>query len=209
MSNHTKHYTLNENQRELVRLSMPFARSLANHYLRPGIKLDDLYQQAYLGLCDAADNYRPDAGASFTTFAELHVIESIEVFIQHYGPGKILSRMPKDAYVEQIPIDNPDGADDDKTSLTETLPDASQRDLLEEAEAIRHNNALYNVLISILSPEERQLVLAYLNPSDDPISNLPVWRRFNISKSAFYTRLRVAFLKMKALAHQLGTQPNH
>lgn len=44
-------------------------KSQAKLYLRPGIEMDDLVQEGYMGLCRAAQKYDPSRGAKFSTYA--------------------------------------------------------------------------------------------------------------------------------------------
>lgn len=45
------------------------AVSVARRFLRPGLDLDDLVQEALTALCVAARNYDPSKGASFATWS--------------------------------------------------------------------------------------------------------------------------------------------
>lgn len=64
---------LNDEQRRLAERHLPFAQHMAQHYgamaRSKGISMDDLQQDAALGLCEAALRYDPAKGVSFRTYA--------------------------------------------------------------------------------------------------------------------------------------------
>lgn len=203
MSNHVKEYELNEEQGKMVVAAMDFGKMIAASCYRPGVEMDDLCQEAYEGLCDAAYNYKPGGEAEFTTFAFRQAKKRVMVFIQHYGPGKMLSRMPEDAYVEAIPIEHPEG-DDDSLTLEEVIPDTSHDEYIAEMETIAKRKELARKMTECLTTEEREMVTAFYG--NDNQQDERIWRRFNMGKSAFYARLRAAVIKMKVYAQHNNTK---
>lgn len=47
--------------------------------------IDDLKQQGYIGLCNAAEAYRADEGTKFSTYAVCWIRQSMERYIETYG----------------------------------------------------------------------------------------------------------------------------
>jgi RNA polymerase sigma factor (sigma-70 family) len=60
---------------------------IANRYARPGIDVTDLVQEGYLGLMEAFETWRADGGASFKSWASLHVRSAICKALAADDPG--------------------------------------------------------------------------------------------------------------------------
>lgn len=58
---------------KLVRHNLRFAAKIASRYAHYGVEFDDLFQQANLGLIEAAESYDPARGYRFITFAIWHI----------------------------------------------------------------------------------------------------------------------------------------
>lgn len=82
------------NAREyLINCNLKFAYSIALKYIRYGLPLLDLVQQANLGLTIAADRYSPNHGTRFTSYAVFWIRQSILVYINETSR---LIRLPED-----------------------------------------------------------------------------------------------------------------
>ncbi len=82
------------NAREyLINCNLKFAYTIALKYLRSGLPLLDLVQQANLGLTIAADRYSPNHGTRFTSYAVFWIRQSILVYINETSR---LIRLPED-----------------------------------------------------------------------------------------------------------------
>ena len=61
---------------DLVLSHLPLVKRIANHLavkLPPQIEVDDLVQVGLIGLLKAKEDYQPDSGATFTTYATIRV----------------------------------------------------------------------------------------------------------------------------------------
>lgn len=56
--------------------------SIAHRYKRPGIEVDDLIQEGYLGLMEAENRYDKESNTKFTTYATFWIKKFILEFIQ-------------------------------------------------------------------------------------------------------------------------------
>ena len=70
-----------EAREHLINCNLKFAFSVASKYIRTGIPLLDLIQQANLGLMKAADMYNPNRGTRFTTYSIFWMRHSIFRYI--------------------------------------------------------------------------------------------------------------------------------
>ena len=69
---------------ELCRNNYGLVVSTARHF-RSAEKLDDLIQEGFIGLMDAARCYDPEKGASFSTYATIHIRKAIYGYFRECG----------------------------------------------------------------------------------------------------------------------------
>lgn len=68
------------------------AVSFAMKSVRPGLSIEDLIQEANLGLMSALDKFDPDLGFGFATFARYHVISRLQIYtLENLGPVRIFN----------------------------------------------------------------------------------------------------------------------
>lgn len=68
------------------------AVAFAQRALRPGTQLDDLIQEAQIGLVTALDRFDPDLGFGFSTFARYHVLSRLQMHaLENLGPVRIFN----------------------------------------------------------------------------------------------------------------------
>lgn len=70
----------NETVEEIIKLYLPLVRKIAGSFIRKkpaGLEYDDLIQAGNMGLMDAIQKFRTDAGASFKTYASIRIRGSI------------------------------------------------------------------------------------------------------------------------------------
>lgn len=123
-------YLIRQNDEDsLIRLLQRYHRTIWGiiHHLvpypvPPDIDLDDLYQEATIGLMDAIESYREDKNVNFGTFARICIERQIRSLLRHYRSNsyRILSRaMSLDMSVSE----------DDHLTLMDTVPiDAKEGD---------------------------------------------------------------------------------
>lgn len=68
------------------------AVAFAQRALRPGAQLEDLIQEANIGLMTALDRFDPELGFGFSTFARYHVLSRLQIHaLENLGPVRIFN----------------------------------------------------------------------------------------------------------------------
>lgn len=76
----------------IVRAYRKMAVGFAMRAVRPGLHLDDLVQEAVMGLMSALDRFDPELGFAFATFARYHVISRLQIYtLENVGPVRIFN----------------------------------------------------------------------------------------------------------------------
>ncbi len=70
---------------ELITTYRPLAEHIARQFLSTGEPLEDLVQWALIGLIKAVDNYDPDVGVKFATYAWHHIKGEISHYLRDQG----------------------------------------------------------------------------------------------------------------------------
>lgn len=68
---------LQEERNALVEANMGLAVHFAQHYQVSRMEFEDIVQEAYLGLIDAAELFDPERGTKFSTYAGWHILKRI------------------------------------------------------------------------------------------------------------------------------------
>jgi len=68
---------LREERNKLVEENMGLAVHFANNYQVSRMEFEDIVQEAYLGLIDAAELFDPERGTKFSTYAGWHILKRI------------------------------------------------------------------------------------------------------------------------------------
>lgn len=108
------------------------------------IELDDLRQEAYIGLIKAATRFNPNKGAKFSTFAQHWIEGSVRDYLRSMDPaGRTLRkriRAGKTDDIEFVDINDPDlpqpAVAANQQQLAEAAELRSKVSLLPQAEAI-------------------------------------------------------------------------
>ena len=66
-----------EARNKLVTSNMGLATHFASHYQASRMEYEDMVQEAYLGLIDAAERFDPNRGTKFSTYARWHIMKRI------------------------------------------------------------------------------------------------------------------------------------
>ena len=116
---------LNEVDR-LVVANLPYARSLARRYRRPGLDVDDLEQEAALALVEAAKKFEPEKnpGVPFVAFARPFLVRRLGVI----ACPEALASLPHDLPAPSDPA--AECAATELWSALEVLPDREQAILI-------------------------------------------------------------------------------
>jgi RNA polymerase sigma-B factor len=78
---HPEHAPLRE---QVIAEYMSYARHLALRYAAPGRSADDLRQVAYVGLIKAVDNFDPDFGAAFLSYATPTILGELKRYFRDH-----------------------------------------------------------------------------------------------------------------------------
>lgn len=77
---------------KIMKAYQKLAIGFAHRSLRPGQAIEDLIQEANLGLMSALDRFDPDLGYGFSTFARYHIISRLQVYsLEQSGPIRIFN----------------------------------------------------------------------------------------------------------------------
>lgn len=66
-----------EKRNELVEENIGLAIHFADTYQASNMEYEDLVQESYLGLIDAADRFDPARGTTFSTYARWHIVKRV------------------------------------------------------------------------------------------------------------------------------------
>jgi RNA polymerase sigma factor (sigma-70 family) len=98
--------TLDERER-LISKHLSRARALASRFRGRGVELEDLHQEAALGLCVAADRFDPEAnpGVPFWAYVRFEVLDRVTAAVSAVPPANQLGYDPEapapDAHLER------------------------------------------------------------------------------------------------------------
>lgn len=124
----------------LIARFMPMIRSLARSAAGPGLDFEDAVQEGLIGLFSAVQRYRPEGGASFSTYASVCIRNAI------WAAQRAASRKKHAPLNQSIPI-----PDEQSTPGPEELAQERER---RAATLYRANSAL--------SPFEKAVLRGYL-----------------------------------------------
>jgi RNA polymerase sporulation-specific sigma factor len=131
---------------------------LARRYFIPGATLDDLVQEARIGLFKAVRDFRPDAGSTFKSFAALAVQRQLITAL------KTAKRKKHEVHNQATSLDQPVGDDDGPTSFVDRIAqDADKTDPVAVAiSAALRQSIIDAVMGSKLSDFEATVLLLRL-----------------------------------------------
>jgi RNA polymerase primary sigma factor len=159
----------------LVEANLKFVVTMANKFIGLGLPIDDLIQEANIGLIIAAQKFKPDSTVKFITYAQFHVRKRLNLSLCEHGRTVRLpvnqeydlykKRMAGESYnLSNVEIDKPVGEDEDGT-LGDLILYTDPESRLEKQEEL----AYLNRLLSKLKDQDREIVeLFYGIVSDRP-----------------------------------------
>jgi len=119
-----------EERNEMVEENMGLATHFAKRFTASKMEFDDLLQEAYLGLIDAADKFDPKRGIKFSTYARWHILKRAMQAIHNTNeivrtprrrPSHICVRL-KPEHEESLTYEDPDvGAQIDEDEMVEAV----------------------------------------------------------------------------------------
>lgn len=180
----------------LIRAYTPLVCLLAKRYNRPDI-YDDLVQEGYCGLLQAADKYNTGLGVSFVTLAFYWVKRNMDRFIIKSSSVKVsahvkLSDIPKVASLD-APVENSNG--DKEICLGDTLQ--SNNNVESEVEF----KIMLEKIIETLTEEEKKILLLRVKG----YTFKQIADELGISERQMNFRLKKMRTKLQELQEQLKT----
>lgn len=136
---------------ELVARCRPLVKRCTRPYYLVGGDSEDLIQEGMLGLVSSIQNYQPDGGASFKSYAELCVKRRIISAIKSASRFK---HMPLNQRLSLEELYSENSAD-----IPELDVARSPEELIIEREK---KSELYRLCASVLTPLEKKVVAYYL-----------------------------------------------
>jgi len=175
--------TLNPAQQTLVINTMEFAEKLANKLNMCGLPQDELYSEAYYGLCEAASNFNPNKGASFSTYAYNYIKKYVLLLIDQYVNDPIFQSI--DSYYDD---------EDDNHECQLQVKDPYDMDAHACARSSR--KYLLNSLRGILTAREYEVICRLYGFDCIEEDERTLAERFGVSRQAINLNKQSAFKKI-------------
>lgn len=156
-----------------IRRYTPFVRSIAASYrFVPTVSQDDLIQEGFLGLIEAADRFDPNAGTPFEAYAKFRVRKYMLEFLQRYANVVAIPDQNREATDSCITesLDTPLYEEDgDIITFSDIVTDG----VTPESQCIRQEivQALHHHL-SLLNRQEQIVICALYGLENDKIYSL-------------------------------------
>jgi RNA polymerase sporulation-specific sigma factor len=172
-------------RQKLITSFQPLVFKIAKQYANNSDLIMDLIQEGIVGLIDAVDNYNPDIGTKFITFAVYHI------------RGRIIDYLKKGAKIETISLN----AEKDGIILLEKMN--IDKKLLEQ---LVEKGLLFSKVNEVLSelPEREQRLIQRIYINDE--AAVQVARDMGISLSYLH---RIKKKSIKRLRGKLSTLIHH
>jgi len=89
----------NNNREDFIKSNIPLVHSLCKRFSGKGIEYDDLFGTGCIGLVKAVDNFKPELGFSFSTYAVPVILGELRRLFRDGGSVKV-SRSVKELFVK-------------------------------------------------------------------------------------------------------------
>ena len=89
----------NNNREDFIKSNIPLVHSLCKRFSGKGIEYDDLFGTGCMGLVKAVDNFKPELGFSFSTYAVPVILGELRRLFRDGGSVKV-SRSVKELFVK-------------------------------------------------------------------------------------------------------------
>lgn len=156
---------------------------IARGFARPGVELDDLTQDGYLGLFKAVRTWRQDGGATFKSWASLYIKKAICAAVG-------------------------DAIDDQVTSLDETVDGVSMHELVgvaptQELELAEHEtNAVVRDGVKLLPAADRELLTLW---ASDGFTHEQIARSMGVTRRTATDRVTLSLARLcRLLQHRVS-----
>ncbi len=128
------------------------AYGVARRYQNRGLPLEDLRQEALLGLVYAAGRFDPDCGAQFSTYAVYWIKKQILQALDRESAASLLADPLESQHLEELAAPETLPAEDPALRLPESLPELERRILVLSCQ---HQLTLKEISQSLSLPVER------------------------------------------------------
>ena len=134
----------------------PLAYAIARDYFLPGADVDDVRQEAMIGVWKALRDYRPDAGTTLRSFVAICVRR------QCISAVKTATRAKHEVLNRAVYADRPVAGEEDELTQLDMLvaPGADPARIVEDREQLAE---LLDVVAHDLSPLERRALIGLAN----------------------------------------------
>ena len=168
---------------EFIKQHDRLVRVIVNQYQTKGIKKQDLMQEGYLGLIEAAKRFDPNRGIQFASYASWWIRKYITMALQEYGNTIHLPQHAPDAMEMCISMSFDDilyVEDGDPITFADTITDGES---VETLFIQKEDRACVRGHLLNLSSREQQIVEGLYGLKNQPLTT-------------------------EELAKQMGTSPN-
>ncbi|MBX3215225.1 MAG: sigma-70 family RNA polymerase sigma factor [Labilithrix sp.] len=167
---------------------------IANRYARPGIDVDDLVQEGYLGLINAFETWRPDGGSSLKAWASLHVRSAICKALDAADPG-----------FETVSMDAPTSVGERGASLHDVLGTPAEEDVPTQEDVIDEieTNTIVREEVDRLPSNHRVLLTMWAGtPVDDGKTHQQIANELGCSRQLVTLRFGQALGALCVFLHR-------
>ncbi len=173
-------------------------RVIVNQYQTKGIKKQDLMQEGYLGLIEAAKRYDPSTGVQFTSYASWWIRKYIREYIIRYGQTVSLPFTNKDIF-DHI-IEDVDAVlyeeDGDVITFADCIADDTDTDAQWEQE--QQFNRLHEV-IQGLPTREQNIIRQIYGIGQKKIPQTQIARQLGVTPMTIWRIHEATLKKMKKM----------
>lgn len=183
---------------EFIKKNDRLVRVIVNQYQTKGIKKQDLMQEGYLGLIEAAKRYDPCIGVQFTSYASWWIRKYIREYIIRYGQTVSLPFTNKDIF-DHI-IEDVDAVlyeeDGDVITFADCIADDTDTDAQWEQE--QQFNRLHEV-IQGLPTREQNIIRQIYGIGQKKVPQTQIARQLGVTPMTIWRIHEATLKKMKKM----------
>jgi len=183
---------MNDQQRALVVENMDYARKIARKYVRNGVLIEDLEQEAFLAMCYVAMRYDSSKNVSFVTYSTLFVNGCLCKYIMNHCQHSYFNRQQR-VFVRMMSLEQMHGEDDGEAMNWEEII-ADKPD--DEAEERQRAYDMLDFIMGQLTAEEREIMNKYAGLDGEAMSIVDMAREMGVGRKVMSSRIRQIMLKM-------------
>jgi len=200
MKNKTKKQ-MNDQQRAMVVENMDYAKAIARRYVRQGVLLEDLEQEACEALCYAAMRFDASRGCTLATFSTLFINGWLSKYIMRHCQHSYLSKQQR-MFVRVISLELLKGGDDDEMDWDEMLNCEADDEAREKAETVE----LLDFLMSHLTAEEQEIISRHSGLDGDALTLTEQAEQMGVNRITMSLRCKEIMMKMAVCAEKYNVE---